>query len=121
MPIPPNLLNDDGSASMATMLMMSHHAFRRDLIRFERTLTSGTALDAARAQALRDEWQKYRGALHGHHHMEDTGLFPHLRSQHPDLAGVIDGLAADHQRIDPLLLQGDAAFLQLPEPSAALA
>ncbi len=27
----PNLLNDDGTASMATMLMLSHHAFRRDI------------------------------------------------------------------------------------------
>jgi len=29
-----NLLNEDGSASMATALLMSHHAFRRDIARF---------------------------------------------------------------------------------------
>ena len=34
----PNLLNDDGSASMATLLMMSHHAFRRDLGRLLRAV-----------------------------------------------------------------------------------
>jgi hypothetical protein len=27
---PPRLLNDDGTASVATALLMSHHAFRRD-------------------------------------------------------------------------------------------
>lgn len=121
MSIPPNLLNDDGSASMATMFMMSHHAFRRDLLRFERALTLGPAVVAARAQALRDEWQNYRSALHGHHHIEDTVMFPQLRAQHPSLAGCVDGLGADHQRIDPLLENGDAAFAQLPDASAALA
>src|SRR5947207_3118189 len=34
MPTPPDLLNDDGSASIATALLMSHHGFRRDIARF---------------------------------------------------------------------------------------
>jgi hemerythrin-like domain-containing protein len=118
---PPNLLNDDGTASMATMLMMSHHAFRRDAARFARALSelSRDHSTEARAQALREEWKSYREALHGHHHVEDTAMFPAMRAQHPELAACIDGLAADHQRIDPLLAQGDAAFAQLPETAAA--
>src|SRR5213075_2243554 len=111
MPTPPNLLNDDGTASMATMFMMSHHAFRRDLGRFAKALRS-LGSDAARAQALREEWAKFRGALHGHHQVEDTSMFPSMRAQHAELANVIDGLAADHRKIDPLLEQGDAAFAQ---------
>ena len=35
---PPNLLNDDGTASMATMLLLLHHAFRRDIARFGEAL-----------------------------------------------------------------------------------
>jgi hemerythrin-like domain-containing protein len=118
---PPNLLNDDGSASMATMLMMSHHAFRRDLGRFARALGQLGADDAARSQALREEWTNFHGALHGHHEAEDNGMFPSMRAQHGELMAIIDGLSADHRKIDPLLGRGDAAFAELPNTSAALA
>jgi hypothetical protein len=105
------LLADDGGASMATALMMSHHAFRRDLARFRRALeTAG----ADRAAALRGEWESYRAALHGHHTAEDTGIFPSLRAEQARLALVIDSLTADHQRIDPLLRRADALFPDLP-------
>lgn len=120
MPSPPNLLNDDGSASMATMFMMSHHAFRRDLGRFAKALRS-LGGDATRAAALREEWTKFHGALHGHHQVEDTGMFPNMRQQHPEQATVIDGLSADHRKIDPLLERGDAAFAKLPDATEALA
>jgi len=121
MPSPPNLLNDDGTASMATMLMMSHHAFRRDLARFARALSQLSPGESARTAALRAEWANFHGALHGHHHMEDTAMFPGMRAQNAELASCIDGLAADHRRIDPLLEQADKAFAQLPQASAALA
>jgi len=121
MPSPPNLLNDDGSASMATMMMMSHHGFRRDLRRFAVALERLSPDDAARTDALRDEWKNFRGALHGHHQMEDTAMFPGMRAQNAELGRCIDGLAADHRKIDPLLEEGDRAFAQLPETRAALA
>lgn len=37
--MPTKLLNDDGTASMATMLMCSHHAFRRDVACLAKALT----------------------------------------------------------------------------------
>lgn len=117
---PPNLLNDDGSASMASMLMMSHHAFRRDLGRFTRALEHLGPGDTARAEALREEWSSFSAALHGHHHIEDTSMFPGMRAQNAELAIVIDGLTADHRKIDPLLARGDAAFAELPSSTAAL-
>jgi hypothetical protein len=118
---PPTLLNDDGSASMATMMMMSHHAFRRDLGRFALALERLTPSDPARADALRGEWTNFHAALHGHHQMEDTAMFPGMRAQNPALGSCIDGLAADHRKIDPLLEEGDRAFAQLPETRPALA
>jgi len=118
---PPNLLNDDGSASMATLLMLSHHAFRRDLGRFARALERVAAGDTARVPALREEWKNFHGALHGHHHIEDTAMFPGMRAQNAQLGNCIDGLAADHRKIDPLLEEGERAFAQLPETRAALA
>ena len=108
---PPNLLNDDGTASMATALMMSHHAFRRDLSRYQRAVEHGPVT----AATMREEWQWYRTALHGHHQAEDTGIFPDLKRKQPALAATIDRLTADHHRIDPLLERGDAAFADLAE------
>lgn len=120
MPQPPNLLNDDGSASMATMLLMSHHAFRRDIVRFIQAIATIKSGDSARADAVRGEWEKsYRQALHGHHMMEDANIFPDIRSKHPDLAAAIDKLTEQHHMIDPLLEKGDAAFADLTHPENA--
>lgn len=99
---------------MASALLMSHHAFRRDIVRFGEALGRISAGDASRADAVRGEWQGYRGALHGHHEMEDTRIFPGLREQHPAMAQVFERLAAEHRHIDPLLERGDRAFAALP-------
>lgn len=113
------LLNDDGTASMATLLMSSHHGLRRDLGRFRAALARVKAGDPSRVEALQGEWKGFHAALHGHHAAEDGGIFPDLREKQPALRTVIDRLASDHQRIDPLLEQGDAAFAALPSPTAA--
>jgi hemerythrin-like domain-containing protein len=118
MATPPTLLDSDGIPSMATALMMSHHAFRRDLGRFRHALQ---AVDVSRVQALRDEWGNYHAALHGHHEAEDQRLFPGLSAQHAALTATIERLSADHRRIDPLLAEGDRAFAELPNAGAALA
>src|SRR5688500_18643830 len=115
----PKLLNDDGSASMGTMLMMSHHAFRRDIARFASALGKVAKGDLSRVEALREEWQNYRGALHGHHEMEDTRIFPHLKAEQSSLGETIEQLSAEHRQIDPLLERGDRAFAELPKTSAA--
>jgi hypothetical protein len=114
LPKPPNLLNDDGTASMATAFMSSHHGFRRDIAQFARALVRVAAGEHARVGALREEWTRYHGTLHGHHQVEDTGIFPSTKEQHPELAAVIDGLFADHHEIDPMLEEGDRAFAGLP-------
>lgn len=113
---PTRLLDDDDTASMATMIMTSHHAFRRDLGRFASAIA---ALEPARVEALREEWGKFRGALHGHHEIEDASIFPSTRTEHPDLAAAIDQLASQHHLIDPLLAAGDRAFAALPQTTDA--
>jgi hemerythrin-like domain-containing protein len=113
----PNLLNDDGSASMATGLMLSHHGFRRDLSRFAAALER-TTLDPAKVQALEEEWQSFHAILHRHHEAEDNGMFPSMRTQSEALAQTIDKLGADHRLIDPLLERGDAAFAELSSGTA---
>jgi len=113
MTAPPNLLNDDGSASIATAFMMSHHGFRRDLARFASALERVARGDASRTGALVEEWTSLHETLHGHHQQEDTGIFPGLAEQHPEVRQTIERLAADHRMIDPLLERGDRAFAQL--------
>jgi len=115
----PQLLNEDGTASLATALMTSHHGFRRDVAHFGRALRRIVAGDVSRAAAVREEWTRFRETLHGHHRAEDQGLFPSVRAQHPELEPVIDGLDADHRRIDPLLEAGDESFAALPESAGA--
>lgn len=100
---------------MATMLMLSHHAFRRDIVRFITAMDQVKAGDVSRVDALRAEWKMYRGGLHGHHHIEDTAMFPDLKQKHPEAAVAIDQLTEDHHHIDPLLERGDAAFANLPQ------
>jgi hypothetical protein len=112
----PHLLNDDGAASIATALMMSHHGFRRDLARFAAALD---AFEASRADALREEWTRFRATLHGHHQSEDHGVFPSLAAH--GIAATVARLEADHRRIDPLLERGDRAFAELPASAATAA
>ncbi len=117
---PPNLLNDDGTASMATMLMLSHHAFRRDIARLMRAVDQVKTGDLSRVDALREEWQQsFRQALHGHHTIEDANMFPDLKSKHPDLGSAIDTLTSQHHQIDPLLEKGDVVFADLAHPELA--
>jgi hypothetical protein len=117
----PNLLNDDGSASIATALLMSHHGMRRDLARFAGALGQLIGGDRSRADALAAEWQSFRGTLHGHHEAEDHGLFPSIVARQPDLAPLVERLGADHRRIDPLLEKGDRAFADLVGQASAAA
>ena len=117
----PNLLNDDGTASMATALMSSHHAFRRDLIRFERALETISRGDTARADAVREEWKNFHAALHGHHTVEDTAVFPDIASKNESMRSTIEKLAADHRRIDPVLERGDRAFAEVSKADDAKA
>jgi hemerythrin-like domain-containing protein len=86
---------------------------RRDIRLFAGALGRVLAGNTAAAEALRDEWTRYRDTLHAHHQVEDTAIFPSLKQEHPELAAVIDGLEADHRKIDPLLEEGDRAFAEL--------
>jgi hypothetical protein len=113
------LLNDDGCASMATLLMLTHHAFRRDLANFERALGRLHEHESSQADALRSEWQQFRGALHGHHEMEDSNVFPAQKQQDPNLAPTLERLSEQHRHIDPLLVRGDAAFGGMTDVGAA--
>lgn len=102
----PRFLDDEGGVSMATLLMMSHHGFRRDLGMFAWAMRSAVPMTAE----LAAEWVSLHEKLHGHHQMEDQNIFPGLEKQKPALAATLLRLGAEHRRIDPLLAQGDRSF-----------
>jgi hemerythrin-like domain-containing protein len=116
---PPNLLDDQGRASTATMLMMVHHAFRRDGARFSKALDEIAKGNTSRIAPLVEEWTKFHATLHGHHTQEDTTIFPDLQGKHPELRKTIETLTADHHRMDALLERGDRVLAELPNDEAA--
>ncbi|MEW9553055.1 hemerythrin domain-containing protein [Nonomuraea sp. NPDC050783] len=89
-------------------LIKLHDAFRRDL----------AALRAAEPGRLpggdlRTHCLAFCDALHAHHEGEDNALFPHLATEHPALADVLERLRAEHRVVSRLmdrirrLLDGD--------------
>jgi Hemerythrin HHE cation binding domain len=55
----------------------------------------------------------YCRIVNGHHGLEDTGIFPHLRRAEPAIAAVVDRLAADHVVIHGLLDEVDHAMVDV--------
>lgn len=119
--MPTLLLNNDGTASMATAMMSSHHAFRRDLACFANALTAMKRDETSRAAQIAEEWTHFRAALHGHHTVEDTAVFPDLRTRYPAQTAELDALAAQHRKIDPLLEHGGQVIADASRIDTALA
>ncbi|MEV0619106.1 hemerythrin domain-containing protein [Nonomuraea sp. NPDC050404] len=76
-------------------LIKLHDGFRADLA----NLRSGRVAPAD----LRTHCLAFCDALHLHHEGEDNALFPHLGTEHPELAGVLARLRAEHQVVGGLL------------------
>ncbi|MFE1591845.1 hemerythrin domain-containing protein [Nocardia sp. NPDC058705] len=78
------------------MMYAAHDAFRRDL----RALAAAPELE---------RWKQFRTQLAVHHTAEDVVLWPSLRRRGVD-AELVEAMAAEHDRIDPLLAQANRAF-----------
>ncbi|NJP97788.1 hemerythrin domain-containing protein [Nonomuraea sp. FMUSA5-5] len=76
-------------------LIKLHDGFRRDL----------AALRESRLEAadLRTHCLAFCDALHLHHEGEDGTLFPHLGTEHPELAAALARLRAEHQVVARLM------------------
>jgi iron-sulfur cluster repair protein YtfE (RIC family) len=55
----------------------------------------------------------YCRIVNGHHGLEDTGIFPHLRRAEPAIGAVVDRLAAEHVVIHGLLDEVDRAMVEV--------
>jgi deazaflavin-dependent oxidoreductase (nitroreductase family) len=88
------------AGSPGELLRVVHAAFRRELelIRGE-VVTSGAVVGAQ----LRVNCLTLCANLHGHHVMEDRGLFPALEYADPGLKPVLERLRAEHGTVAALL------------------
>ena len=91
-------------------------------------LQVGAARSAVNAMTMRqNNWtlgaycESYCRIVTGHHSLEDTGIFPHLRASDPDVRPVIDRLEEEHEVIHDVLDDVDRALVALvAEESDAL-
>lgn len=93
---PPNF----NAESFGAALKLIHDAFRRELALIRREVAeSGPGLGAQ----LRVNCLTVCQGLHYHHTGEDTGMFPFLAEQHPELRPTVERLRQEHRKIAALL------------------
>lgn len=113
----------EGPLDMSAMYVM-HHAFRRDLERFERVARRTPLEDAVAWRALADRWQQFGMVLHHHHTIEDTTIWPPLLARcgsAGDSAGstTLTAMQAEHETIDPQLAACSTAFAAMAQDPRA--
>jgi alkanesulfonate monooxygenase SsuD/methylene tetrahydromethanopterin reductase-like flavin-dependent oxidoreductase (luciferase family)/hemerythrin-like domain-containing protein len=112
----------------AQHLVEVHNYLRAELARLYEVLeqVAGGALEPAAARSLvntmvmrQNNWtlgtfcESYCRLVTTHHTIEDTSMFPHLRSRDPDLSPVIDRLEEEHHAIAGVLDGVDRALVEL--------
>src|SRR3954452_15729790 len=138
----PTLEEADGTAYSAQQdtyhrhLVEIHDHLRSELTRLHGlveevrrgVLTAGEARSEVHAMSLRqNNWtlgaycQSYCGFVNGHHTLEDTSVFPHLRSAEPEAGPVLDRLQDEHVVIHGLLDAVDGALVGLVRDNDAAA
>jgi hypothetical protein len=123
---PPTQVRLPGQAHVAegphdqTGMYLMHHAFRRDLARFE-AAARRTPVDATGTwRALAARWQRFLTVLHHHHLVEDSAFWPVLldavradADADADAVALLTAMEAEHAGIDPAVAACTAAFADL--------
>jgi len=94
-----------------------HRHMRADLVRYVDTIAAVTPADRATRLPALVKWVKgFICELDEHHWSEDSTFFPEMRARIPAVAEVLDGLDADHKRMDALLARWPALIAALADP-----
>ena len=88
-------------------------------------LSAGDARSGLNAMAMRqNDWtlgavcSRYCSGVTHHHHLEDEGIFPHLRKSDETLGPVLDRLAEEHLEIHDAIEAVDTALVRhMNEPT----
>ena len=113
----------DGPHDQAGMYVM-HHAFRRDLARFERAVRATPVGEASTWAALERRWHRLGEVLHHHHEVEDTAIWPALQERaveagEPGSVALLAAMQDEHALIDPALTACADAFRAVREHPCA--
>ncbi|MDP2291033.1 MAG: hemerythrin domain-containing protein [Actinomycetota bacterium] len=95
-----------------------HQHMRSDLDRYLGSV--GGAVESERSTRLRSLHRWTTGficELEEHHFAEDTFFFPDMRRKVPSSVAIIDGLEADHRRLDELLAAWPGVSANLADPA----
>ncbi|MDH2413458.1 hemerythrin domain-containing protein [Nocardioides sp. CER19] len=94
-----------------TMMYLMHHAFRRDLRRFDEAVAATPVDDRSTWQALAERWDRFFVILHHHHTGEDAGIWPFLLDRaDAEERGHLEAMEEEHSHIDPLLTSVATGF-----------
>ena len=85
-------------------MYLAHHAFRRDLTRFESAVRNTPVGEADVWAALARRWTIFSTVLHHHHTIEDVTIWPAVANR-ADASGteLLAAMEAEHDLIDPAL------------------
>jgi hemerythrin-like domain-containing protein len=108
-----------------TGMYVIHHAFRRDLDRFQAAVRATPVSEDAVWLALAARWQLFAEVLHHHHTVEDEHIWPVMQRRIEELDTSVDqrdlealrAMAAEHDLVDPALeacRRGFAAMAAAP-------
>lgn len=105
----------EGPVDMFMMYVM-HHAFRRDLTKLTDAAQCTPAGDRVAWTLLKQRWEVFAEALHGHHSGEDAGLWPLLLERGtPEDVDTLEAMEAEHAEFEPLLEACEQGFARLAE------
>jgi hypothetical protein len=114
----------EGPLDLSAMFVM-HHGFRRDLRDLAAAVPFTPLGDAQVWQALAERWTNLTDALHHHHRVEDSWIWPPLldrvdANRDPQGRQTLEAMEAEHAMIDPMLESCAAGFAAMTSaPSTA--
>ena len=107
-----------------TPMYLMHHAFRRDLNRFETAVRATPIGEVATWQALARRWDRFAEVLHHHHQVEDEYIWPVLERHAAEdgetsATEMLHAMEAEHAQIDPALQAVQQAFRAMADHPCA--
>ena len=106
-----------------TGMYVMHHAFRRDLDRFQAAVRATPVDERDTWRALAARWERFAEVLHHHHTVEDEHIWPVMerrleeRGEQAEPGGLeaLRAMAAEHDLVDPALEACGRGFTAMAE------
>ena len=109
-----------------TGMYVMHHAFRRDLDRFQAAVRATPVDERDTWRALAARWERFAEVLHHHHTVEDEHIWPVMERRLEERSGdmgpaepggldALHAMAAEHDLVDPALEACGRGFTAMAE------